>query len=167
MREAFEMLRRMVEEEEEESHDALKLDALRDKEGCREFVEGLARRVSGSDGGVGDGRDDGEDGDADVVRVAEGVAVSARRVVLDDLAPVSVLTWNIDGAGKSRLAPESFTVAEKVAVVQLEILRWAPEVVALQECDGQVGLDALCKQRYDFVGAAAAHRGYVHLYVKK
>ena len=154
------------EEEEEASHDVLKLTGLRDEEGCRELLEGLVRWDPGEDGEGTDG-EGGEDGDAGTVSVAEGVAVSARRVVLDDLAPVSVLTWNIDGMGKSRLAPESFVLAEKLAIVQLEILRWAPEVVALQECDGDVALEALCKQKYDFVGAAVAHRGYVQLYVKK
>ena len=40
-------------------------------------------------------------------------------------------------------------------------------MVGLQECVGDGAMEALSREKYEFVGAAAAHRGYVHLYVKR
>ena len=57
-----------------------------------------------------------------------------RKVEVSDFQPLQILSWNIAADSKSRLAPESFSVADKMAAVQQEILRWSPDIVALQEC---------------------------------
>ena len=58
-------------------------------------------------------------------------------------------------------------IVDKVAAVQLEVLRWRPQMVSLQECAGEAILEAMGPEKCEFVGAAAAHRGFVHFYVKK
>ena len=110
--------------EELESRDVLKLEGLGDAEGCRELLEGLTAWGVGEDGdddaSEGEAAGDAGGGASGVVRVADGVSVAVSRVVVDDLAPVSVLTWNVDGAGKSRSAPASFSVVDKVAAMQFD-----------------------------------------------
>ena len=167
----FDALRKVAAETE--ARDVLQCEGMQDADGCRELLEGL------TDWGVGaGGEDSGSGSEAEVVagvgqgaagmaRVADGVSVGVSRVVVDDMAPVRVLTWNVDGLGKSRSAPASFTVVDKLAAVQLEILRWGPEVVSLQECPKAAALDVVGGERYELVGAAPAHSGYVHLYVRR
>ena len=166
---AFEGLRGLVEESE--CRDVLQTEAMSAVDGCQELLEGLTAWGAGAegDGGASEGETAGDAGvgASGVVRVADGVSVEVSRVVVDDLVPVSVLTWNVDAAGKSRSAPASFTVVDKAAAVQLEVLRWRPEVVSLQECAEGGAMEALSREKYEFVGAAAAHRGFVHLYVKR
>ena len=51
LRGAFEVFRRMLEEDEEqESRDVLKLEEFQGEEGCRELLEELVRWGSGEDG---------------------------------------------------------------------------------------------------------------------
>ena len=63
-----------------------------------------------------------------------------RKVEVCDFQPLQILTWNIAADSKSRLAPESFSVADKMGAVQQEILRWSPDIVALQECPSKRNL---------------------------
>ena len=90
-----------------------------------------------------------------------------RVVEISAFQPLKVMTWNINGSGKSNRAPKSFSMADKMAAVQQEICRrWKPDLVSLQECRGAEPLEMLLES-YQFVGAAPAeHCGYVHLYVR-
>ena len=137
-----------------ESRDVLALEELRAPGGCREFLEMLLKW--GEEARWSKAEED----------VLTGECAKLRRVRLDDLAPVRVLTWNIDGLGKSCAAPECFSVEDKLAAVQLEIGRWKADVVALQECPSSACLQGL-QGVYDLVGSVAAHRGFVHLYARK
>ena len=161
MRLAFDGLRKMAEETE--ARDVLQVEALQEVDGCRELLEGLTAWGAGGGGGedsCSDADVGGEKmhGAAGVARLADGVSVGVSRVVVDDLAPVRVLTWNVDGLGRSRAAPASFTVVDKLAAVQLEILRWRPEVVSLQECPEAAALGVLGGERYELVGAGRRRR---------
>ena len=84
-----------------------------------------------------------------------------------------MLTWNIsewDGAQRiSAQAPAecaAWSSADNILAVQLEILRYCPTVVCLQECPSREPLSSLATS-YRFIGAAAAHAGFVHLYVAR
>ena len=89
-------------------------------------------------------------------------------VEISAFQPLQVLTWNINGSGKSSRAPKSFSMADKMAAVQQEICRrWNPDLVSLQECLGPEPLEMLLES-YALVGAAPAeHCGFVHLYVRR
>jgi endonuclease/exonuclease/phosphatase family metal-dependent hydrolase len=86
--------------------------------------------------------------------------------------PARVLTWNISstlGVGPSvsvRAPSESWTSLDNLVAVQQEISRWQVGVVGLQECPSEGALKLLGK-RMQFIGAAKAHAGNVHLYVAK
>ena len=83
-----------------------------------------------------------------------------------DFQPLRLLTWNIAGEQTSASGPAWWTTEDKIAAMRREIGRWDPDVVALQECPGPdrwAGLDDSMEQ----VGAARAHAGFVHLYVKR
>ena len=101
-----------------------------------------------------------------------GTSKSAREIAVSDFQPLKVLTWNIAGASKSGSAPESFSMEDKMAAVQQEIVgRWLPDIVALQECVNEFALAGMLNV-YDFLGAAAVddvHRscGFVHVYVRR
>ena len=83
-----------------------------------------------------------------------------------DTQPLRVLTWNIAGMSTSASGPEWWTQADKVAAMRQEIARWDPDVVALQECPGQERWGGLADSM-EHVGAAKAHCGFVHLYVRR
>ena len=55
---------------------------------------------------------------------------------------------------------------DNLLAVQAWVRRWMPDVLALQECPSSEALAELDVE-YAFVGAAAAHVGYVHLYVRR
>ena len=104
--------------------------------------------------------------------VVPGVAKSRQCVVeVSDFQPLKFLTWNISGATKSSMAPASFTSTDKLAAVQLEIGRWQPDIVSLQECVDGEALPQL-RPAYNLVGSIAVEDsrrscGFVHLYVRK
>ena len=57
------------------------------------------------------------------------------------VAPCSVLTWNVCGVlrPKSAQAPVDdriWSEADNLEAIRAEVLRWRPEVFALQECRG-------------------------------
>jgi endonuclease/exonuclease/phosphatase (EEP) superfamily protein YafD len=76
-----------------------------------------------------------------------------------------IATWNVSGGQCSAQAPSSWTLADQKAAVIKEINRWNADILALQECEGSEPYEGLIRQ-YKFLGAAEAHRGYVHLYVR-
>ena len=84
-------------------------------------------------------------------------------------AQARFLTWNIAStpglAGKSAQAPEAWDREENLSAIEQELLRWNADVVALQGCPSANGLQLL-RGRYRMVGAASAHAGFVHLYVR-
>ncbi len=80
--------------------------------------------------------------------------------------PLSLLTWNIAGEALACTAPSSWSLKDKDHAVLSEILRWAPDVLALQECATAGRLSTLTSRGYVFVGAAPCHEGYVQLYFK-
>ena len=55
------------------------------------------------------------------------------------------LTWNISGMQVSAQAPGDgrWTLKDNMAAVEAEIVRWDPDVVALQECSDECGLSRL------------------------
>ena len=82
-------------------------------------------------------------------------------------AQMRFVTWNIAQApglpGKSAQAPDSWTRAENLSSIEQELLRWSPDVVALQECPSAAPLARL-RHHYELVGASVSHAGFVHLY---
>ena len=97
-----------------------------------------------------------------------GAAPASRARVFD---PLVVLTWNISECDEaqriSAQAPADRSVwgsADNFLAVQQEILRYRPSLVSLQECPSLEPLPSLLGL-YRFVGAAAAHAGFVHLYI--
>ena len=85
--------------------------------------------------------------------------------------PLTALTWNISECDEyqriSAQAPADrgvWSSADNFLAVQLEILRYCPSVVSLQECPSLEPSPSL-GAAYHFIGAEAAHAGFVHLYV--
>ena len=99
-------------------------------------------------------------------------ALGLRRI--QEIAPDTsrywkVVTWNISAVGdeyKSCQAPERWSGEEQVSAVVQEILRWAPDVISLQECEDEDALPGLLS-KYALVSLAGpTHHGFVHLYVR-
>ena len=88
------------------------------------------------------------------LRTVQGQALQATRV----------MTWNICGDEKAAVAPAGFTASDKMTWLRAEVELLRPEILALQECPGEVALSCLV-HLYTLVGTAKAHAGYVHLYV--
>ena len=76
-----------------------------------------------------------------------------------------IATWNISGGQSSAQAPKSWVPIDQKAAVIKEIIRWNADIFSLQECESSDAYDAFIPQ-YTFLGAAAAHCGYVHVYVR-
>ena len=88
------------------------------------------------------------------------------QVCLKDLQPLKFVTWNVGGSSLSRLAPATFTARDKRAAFQQEVRRWMADVVALQEVPDQDAMELLADS-HTFVGSAASHAGFIHLYVRR
>jgi len=110
-----------------------------------------------------------------VSRVVPAQAGARRQSVLEggeSQRTLRVLTWNIAGGLKSDDAPSSHSLMDQQASVVKEVLRWERsygcDVLALQECDGDMPLSELSAQ-FQFAGSAEAHdtRGFVHVYVRR
>ncbi len=101
--------------------------------------------------------------------VSSGVSAGVFRDVVLQRAHLRGLTWNVSldlqGEGKSVRAPTTWTREENRAAIEQEILRWMPDIVALQECPTAVALPRL-QASCELLGAAPAHAGFVHLYVR-
>jgi len=101
-----------------------------------------------------------------------GSAVRGAPVTAQTVRVLRVATWNVAGGHRSAQSPSSWSAKDQKAAVLAEVLRWdgacGCDVVALQECESDVGHEELLGA-YVFVGSAAAlaNRGYVHLYVRR
>ena len=72
-----------------------------------------------------------------------------RSVEVSDFQPLKFLTWNVSAFDTSAVAPAGFSLSDKKAAMQLEILGWEPDVLALQECNGMAALPLLTAQEFD------------------
>ena len=95
---------------------------------------------------------------------------NVRRVEASEEQFVKALTWNVCGDGLSAAAPPTWAVADKRAALRRDLNRWDEsiglDIVALQECTSEARL-AEVPSRLAFVGSAASHAGFVHLYVRE
>ena len=103
--------------------------------------------------------------------VEDASADAARHVPAAEFHPMRLLTWNVAGKMTSASGPEWWRPNDKVAVMRGDLARWAPDVVALQECPEEGHWEGLSVD-YTLVGAArvredARDAGFVHLYVKR
>ena len=129
------------------------LQQLADRDSCEKLLKLFARR--------------GALEPSPCARQAEVPLVHTHAVPIEEFDPVRVLTWNIDGAGLPGVAPQSFTIEERLAALQSEVRRLGADVVSTGvPVQSQEPL-ALLNDLYAFAGAAQAHSGFVHLYVRK
>ena len=126
---------------------------------CRKFLEALGSAATGAGSGA-----------AGRAPAQPGQGVQALQVEVFE--PLRVVAWNVAGldAGHQYRA-SSWTRLENLEAVQLEVLRWQADLVALQECPSEAPLPLLvapgAAKALEFVGAAKAHHGWVHLYAAR
>lgn len=131
---------------------------------CMEFVDVLSSACVGSCGERGPGLLPGSTSGLCLGHPSSSFRVEPAMQEIP--APLQVLTWNMAHDAISKAAPPEFSVADKGAAIDAELLRWGADVVALQERVAP-GISARLSEHYVEVSYARSHSGYTSLLVSR